>query len=284
MEPSPAAARWTGVDFATAEEDISGGVCWQIPASQRDVLIVHLGGPIRRLQTNLSGCGAALAPPAAGELWIAPAGVDYEARAEGGLVRYAEIHLDRSAVPASRGETDPKHAALAPVAGFYDPFLHHSVVRLDELSRRNDDVSRIAAHALSQALLLHVHAAYSDGVRAAHRSRPLEAGFKARLERYIDERLSSAIRLEDLAAQARMTAHELLPAFRAAFGATPAQYVIAQRVRRARWLLESSTKTIAEVAFETGFSSHAHLTSTFQRRLGAPPRAFRPARRTTIGR
>jgi AraC family transcriptional regulator len=51
-------------------------------------------------------------------------------------------------------------------------------------------------------------------------------------------------------------------------------------------LLTASSKSIATIAMETGFSSHAHLTDSFKTKLGVTPRqireAGRPATRTMV--
>ena len=101
---------------------------------------------------------------------------------------------------------------------------------------------------------------------------------EVRLREYIDSRLDRAVRLGELASVTGLRVHDFLRAFRASFGTTPAQYVLEQRVGRARWLLKSTRKDITEIALETGFSSHAHLSMTFRKRVGMPPAAFRALR------
>ena len=71
-----------------------------------------------------------------------------------------------------------------------------------------------------------------------------------------------------IAAIADTSVHRLLIAFRRNFGTTPAQYVLTQRLRRARWRLLNSSQDIAEIAVSCGFSSHSHLASAFKRDIG----------------
>ena len=47
-----------------------------------------------------------------------------------------------------------------------------------------------------------------------------------------------------------MTAHQLLKAFRLCFDTSPAQFVIEQRLRRARWLLTCTNHDVAQIALE----------------------------------
>ena len=68
-------------------------------------------------------------------------------------------------------------------------------------------------------------------------------------------------------------------AFKAATGTTPHQVLIERRVARARERLEHGTDPIVDVALECGFSSQAHMTSTFTRQLGVSPGRYRKERR-----
>lgn len=270
-----AQGKWRGAGFFSATQDIRQGATWTI---QRDVdtVIVHLGGPIRRLETELDGCGAIADPPMAGDVWIVPAGQRYVSIASGGLVHYAELHLDRSAITSIAGRPVPRRP-LRPRAGCYDSFLHGAAVRLEQLARRAGDIHVLSAESLSQAVLFDFYCRYEGAPATPPSARKIRFSASERhaTENYIRERLASPLRLDDLAAHVQMTPHEFLIAFRAAFGTTPAQYIIEQRLRRARWLLESSSRTVADIAFETGFASHAHLSSTFRRRLGITPQGFR---------
>jgi AraC-like DNA-binding protein len=65
--------------------------------------------------------------------------------------------------------------------------------------------------------------------------------------------------------------------FRAVTGESPAAWLRRRRLERARLLLESSRLSVAEIAFEVGFSSVSHFVHTFRQEYGAPPHAFRKA-------
>jgi AraC family transcriptional regulator len=72
-----------------------------------------------------------------------------------------------------------------------------------------------------------------------------------------------------------LNVHQLLIAFRRNFGTTPAQYILTQRLRRARWHLLNGNADIADIAFDCGFASHSHLSAAFKRDTGITPRQFR---------
>jgi AraC family transcriptional regulator len=95
------------------------------------------------------------------------------------------------------------------------------------------------------------------------------------VQEYVHAHLTERITLDALSALAGLSTHNLLIAFRQALGTTPAQYVIAQRLRRVRWLLASTAADITTIALATGFASHSHLTAAFKKQTGLTPRDFR---------
>ncbi len=259
-----AAGRWSGVEFQAKEQDVSHLTTWTITGHHHTV-VVHLDGPIHRLETELSGVGALHDPPMAGEVWLVPSGVRYSSLARGGVVRYAELSL-------------PPATELRAVAGHYDGFLLHSATRLERLVCQPDDLSALQAEELVESLAAYVAREFSAPAML-NAVRELTPSGERRLAEHIQANLAEPITLRQLSCLAGMTTHQLLPAFRRSFGATPAQYVIGQRLRRARWLLQSTKTDITRIAMETGFASHGHLTTAFRHRIGVTPTAYRAGAR-----
>ncbi|MEM1160444.1 MAG: AraC family transcriptional regulator [Pseudomonadota bacterium] len=73
-----------------------------------------------------------------------------------------------------------------------------------------------------------------------------------------------------------------MPAFSAAMkrttGQTPYQYVLTRRVAVARDLIETTGQSLAEIAFNCGFSSQSHMTDVFRAKLGITPGRLRAAK------
>lgn len=78
-----------------------------------------------------------------------------------------------------------------------------------------------------------------------------------------------------LAARAKVSERTFSRRFRAQVGTTPHQWLLAERVRHARGLLESSSKSIEQVAIMTGFESATAFRAKFQHLLGMSPSAYR---------
>jgi transcriptional regulator GlxA family with amidase domain len=72
-----------------------------------------------------------------------------------------------------------------------------------------------------------------------------------------------------------MSERNFARAFKAETGMTPAVYVEALRVERARLALEGGTAPIEVVARRCGFGTVETLRRAFARRLGVSPAAYR---------
>jgi AraC family transcriptional regulator len=96
----------------------------------------------------------------------------------------------------------------------------------------------------------------------------------ATLDALIEESLHETLRVDKLAARLDLSVGFFTRALRAAIGQTPHAYVMDRRISRARGLLRDG-EPIASVAVRCGFSSQAHMTTAFGRRLGTSPGALR---------
>ncbi|WP_420334362.1 helix-turn-helix domain-containing protein [Roseibium sp.] len=91
----------------------------------------------------------------------------------------------------------------------------------------------------------------------------------------IDAQIEDGVRVAALAKRFDMTPSAFSRKFRASIGCTPQRYVIERRIGRARELLKDSDLPISEIAYALGFSSQAHLTSSFKEVLGVTPGRYR---------
>ncbi|MGJ7903194.1 helix-turn-helix domain-containing protein [Lysobacter sp. 1R34A] len=271
-----------GLEFAFASESIAEPTQWRLQ-HDRHTLIVHLDGAMRRLDTRIEGAGRMRLPPAAGDLWLIPAGRRYQGEALGGEIAYAEFTID----PARFGPCRDGAADLAARMRQRDPFVHGLAARIAGLSDQGDDLAAMLREALGQALGLHLLREYgvtsggpSGSAAAAQRLQPAQ---RRRIEDYIQAHLDQPIRLSVLAGLAGLSVHRLLIAFRAAFGATPIQYVLGERLRRVCRRLRDSDEDIATIALEAGFASHSHLSMAFKKRYGLSPRDYRLQSRQLAG-
>ena len=78
-----------------------------------------------------------------------------------------------------------------------------------------------------------------------------------------------------LAERANLSERSFARAFRREIGQTPASYVEALRIERARTLLEAGAPSLDAVAEASGFASAEVLRRAFHRRVGVGPAAYR---------
>jgi AraC family transcriptional regulator len=92
---------------------------------------------------------------------------------------------------------------------------------------------------------------------------------------YINEHLERDIKLADLAALLDMSQFHFSHLFKQAMGIAPYQYLLQQRVERAKQLLKQTDQSIIDIAFLCGFNSHSHLSKQFRQLTGITPKAYR---------
>lgn len=94
---------------------------------------------------------------------------------------------------------------------------------------------------------------------------------------YIEGSIDQDLRLGQLANVAAMSVYHFARRFRETVGVSPHAYVLSRRLDRARDMLRHRQITLAQIAAACGFSSQAHLTTTFSNAFGVTPGKFRRA-------
>jgi transcriptional regulator GlxA family with amidase domain len=95
------------------------------------------------------------------------------------------------------------------------------------------------------------------------------------VQAHIAEHPAADLSVPALAARAYMSERNFARAFRAETGMTPAAYVEAARVERARRELETTDLPVQAVAARCGFGTVETMRRAFARRLGVNPAAYR---------
>jgi AraC-like DNA-binding protein len=82
-------------------------------------------------------------------------------------------------------------------------------------------------------------------------------------------------RLADLARLVHLSPNHLAQLFTAEVGISPHQYLLRERVRRAKEELRDSDASVTTIALDLGFSSSQHFAKMFKKIAGRPALAFR---------
>ncbi len=168
-------------------------------------------------------------------------------------------------------ERDARLMVLPEATFSEQPRLALAMERLAGAVRSGESLA--AEEAMGEALGL----CLSAGVGA----RPcLKGGLAPHLRRrvadHVEAGLEDALRLDDLADAAGLSAFHFQRMFRESFGVSPHSYVRRRRVERARHLL-AGAGAIADIAFACGFTSQSHLTRVFKAETGLTPACYRAA-------
>ncbi|VEP15680.1 conserved hypothetical protein [Hyella patelloides LEGE 07179] len=92
---------------------------------------------------------------------------------------------------------------------------------------------------------------------------------------YIETNLNQKITLSDLATVAGVGKFYFSRLFKSSTNLTPYNYVLQQRVERAKKLLKNSDMPICDIALECGFGNQSHLARHFRNRQKVTPMQYR---------
>lgn len=92
---------------------------------------------------------------------------------------------------------------------------------------------------------------------------------------FVNEHFREDLSLEEIASHASLSPFYFTRVFTRETGMTPHQYLIATRINAAKYLLQTGTLSIKEIAFTSGFHSESSFCSTFRKREGLTPSAYR---------
>ncbi|WP_157257202.1 AraC family transcriptional regulator [Methyloversatilis discipulorum] len=126
-------------------------------------------------------------------------------------------------------------------------------------------------HYLGAAAPMIVAEMASCSVRLSRKSRGgLSPGNKRRIIEFLHFNLEKRITVEMMARLAGLSQHYFVRAFKESFGIPPHQYLVQQRIAKARTLITESTQPLDAIAEMTGFSGHGAMSRAFKL-AGLPP-------------
>lgn len=98
-----------------------------------------------------------------------------------------------------------------------------------------------------------------------------------RVLEYIGDNLATNLSLRELASSVQMDAFVFVRRFKQSTGLPPHQYLLRERIERAKSPLTDPKLPIAEIALRSGFASQSHFATAFRRISNLSPRAYRNA-------
>ena len=176
--------------------------------------------------------------------------------------RNAQANVDESVLYIDHGDV----MTSAGTASSMDSCLH--IVR--------KHLGSAAATRVARSLVVAPH---RDGGQAQYIERPLTKAAEdtaiADVMQWALGRLHEPLSIERLAEQARMSRRSFIRQFQRATGATPARWVLEQRLNEARSLLETTDQSIERISDACGFGSATTFRQNFTSAFGVNPTAYR---------
>lgn len=173
---------------------------------------------------------------------------------------YPDIHVQADVLYVDEGDL----LTSAGSAAGLDLCLH--IVRRDFGARIANQVAR--------RLVIPPH---RDGGQAQFVEAPLpekRAEISALFD-WVRHNLHRELSIDTLAERANMSQRTLIRRFHETVGCAPKQWILCERINRARNLLEAGSQSIEQIAAESGFGSAENLRHHFRQQLHTSPAAYR---------
>ncbi|WP_083211106.1 helix-turn-helix transcriptional regulator [Mycolicibacterium porcinum] len=255
-----------GVEFSFITQRLAESVDWSFSRKQHTILVWRRGRASSK-EIQFQGGFAGRMTPRDGNVWVIPAELSSAALVRNAAFEFAQLTLPPRSVVGT---------TLRPVADHQDPLLHNMVDRIAGLTERQDVLSRLLRDSIAEGLRLHVRDRYGETPSPDSKSvQMLDQGQQRRLMEFLHDSLDERIDLRTAANIVGMSVHDFRPAFAQAFNTTLYQFVLDQRIQRAKVLLASTPLTMTEISFAVGFSSPSHFATTFKQRVGVTPSTYR---------
>jgi AraC family transcriptional regulator len=269
---------WTSVFASVQRERPFEGV---FGPSRDQLLVLHRDGPVEIENILDRRAGSRIVP--AGSIHLVSSGEQFGINLKE-TVETAHVYIRRAIieeVAAELAESDPTKIIIR--SGVMMNATLRSLIEATAFALEDDSTaSGMFVDYLSRAIAAQLIRNHSNA-----KLKPVNGFMKVSrvspaLSEVIDfmsSNIDATINLSDLAGATNRSPSHIARMFRSELGMPPHQFLIKLRIDRARNLLEKSTMSIAEIAYECGFSHQEHLTRLFRRHLDTTPAAYRRSKR-----
>ncbi|WP_294567892.1 AraC family transcriptional regulator [uncultured Arthrobacter sp.] len=194
-------------------------------------------------------------------------------------VEVVHVHLTQDELAATGRkmyERDVQEVELHDTVKADDPAVHRTALQITHEATQGAAGSGLMVDSLSCQLAVHILRRHAH---VLFRERGGTDGLTFRQDRavrdYIHQHLGESISLADLADEVGLSRFHFARRFRATTGTPPHEFVIQERVAKARTMLEHSNTPLQDIACACGFADQSHMTREFKKRVGATPGRYR---------
>ena len=189
----------------------------------------------------------------AGQYYIQRKNCDQKGLVVSDEPKYLYVHFD--------AEWTDSPDALA-YSGWFDvQWLFELMKRIDIASHQNTSCNELQYLFLKLLLSL--------------RKNPEKNPMAEKMSKYIEENIEKIVSLEDICKAFHYSKNYIIRIFNKEFGISPVQYINEVKLRRAMYLLETTSKPIGEIATECGYADYAYFYKRFIQKVGISPKTWR---------
>lgn len=157
-----------------------------------------------------------------------------------------------------------------------DPLIQQLGLTLLAESNSESPSGRLFIDSVVQTLTIHLLTHYGTATPAIEKVTGGLPGYKLRrVKEFVAENLEEDLSLAEISAVADLSQFHFARAFRRSTGLTPQQFLMQQRIERAKELLAQDDLAIVEVSLRTGFKNQSHFTSLFRKFTHLTPKVWR---------
>jgi len=157
-----------------------------------------------------------------------------------------------------------------------DPLIQQLGLTLLAEAESATPSGRLFSDSLIQTLTLHLLTHYGTSKPTKQNVTGGLSGYKLRrVKEFIDANLEDDLSLAEISSIADLSQFHFARAFRKSTGLTPQQFLMQQRIERAKDLLSKNDLPIVEVSLRTGFKNQSHFTSLFRKFTRLTPKVWR---------
>lgn len=210
-----------------------------------------------------------------GEIAVFPEGFAHAGHSAAS--EFTAIHLEKEFIEAAtRDFRAGNQINLLPQHRLRDDFIRSLGEHLLIEAASALPASRLFAESLATALAVHLVRNYSDEKSFVphYRGGLAPRKLKKALE-FIKEHLDEDLSLQDIAEEVGMSPYHFARGLKNEIGLAPHQYIIEQRIIKAKELLTGTNLPIVEIALQVGYNTQSHFTAVFHRHTGVTPKNYR---------
>ena len=211
-----------------------------------------------------------------GDISVTPAGIRYGAHWDEELehvsVFMAEDFLERATVDFDAN----RNAKIVLACGPQDALVRSIALALASELDSDMPTGKIYAESLVNTLAVHLLRHYStDSLVPDLQFGGLQAHKMRRVAEFIEANLERDLTLAEIAEEADLSLYHFARAFKQTMGLTPIQFLMQQRIERAKRLLADSELPLSDIALTVGFKNQSHFTTLFRKFTEMTPKAWR---------